>query len=168
MKRFILIAALICGSAISALAQKYMTIDSEKVFKSLSEYNSAINSIENKTKQEQEKVDQMFKDVENLYNSYMSQKAYMNESSRQQAENNILSKEKSAQEYQESVFGNNGTLMKYRLQLIQPIQKKVFAAIEQFAKANGYDLVIDKASNSQILFSATAIDRTQDIINTLK
>ena len=39
----------------------------------------------------------------------------------------------------------DGTLMKKRLELIQPIQKKVFDAISAYAKSHGYDLVLDSA-----------------------
>ena len=58
--------------------------------------------------------------------------------------------------------------MKKRLELIQPIQKQVFDAIDTYAKANGIDLVLDAASNPTLLFNSTAIDRTDAVIKTLK
>jgi Skp family chaperone for outer membrane proteins len=44
----------------------------------------------------------------------------------------------------------------------------VFGAIELYAKANGYDLVLDKASNASILYFNTSIDHTAQVIEALK
>ena len=65
-------------------------------------------------------------------------------------------------------FGNDGVMMKKRIELIQPIQKRVFSAIDNYAKAGGYDMVLDKASNATMLYCSEAVDHTQKIIELLK
>lgn len=168
MKRLILTAILLAASAGMAFAQKYVVVDSEKIFKSIEEYNTALTTLDNLSKQYQTTVDAKFKEVESLYNTYMSQKASLSAQSRNAYEQEILAKEKSATEYQESIFGNDGTIMKKRIELIQPIQKRVFAAIEQYAKAQGCDMVVDKASNAAILYCSDALDCTNAVISLLK
>jgi outer membrane protein len=98
----------------------------------------------------------------------MAQKNSLSASTRSTIEQQILQKEEEAQKYQQELFGENGTLMQKRMELIKPIQTKVFAAIEKYAKANGYDLVLDKASNASILYYGEAIDHTEKIIEELK
>ena len=167
MKRLILLAALLLtAGAISA--QNYIIVNSEKVFKSLDTYNTAISSLDELAKQYQSEVDAKFEAIEKLYNTYQSQKASLSASSRQARENEILSKEKGAQEYQESLFGQEGELMKKRLELIQPIQKQVFDTIEAYAKEVGADLVIDSSNNPTLLYTNPAIERTQQVIDALK
>jgi outer membrane protein len=151
-----------------ASAQNYMVVDSEKIFKSISEYNTALQSIENLSAQYQEKVDAKFKEVENLYNSYMQQRASLSLSAQQQQEQLILQREAEATEYQESLFGSDGELMKRRISLIQPIQERVFNTIESFSKQYGYDLVIDISANPTILYYSTKVDFTERIIEALK
>ena len=151
-----------------ASAQNYMVVDSEKVFKSITEYNNALNTIEDLAEQYQKNVDAKFDAVETLYNSYMQQRASLSESARQQYEQNILQKEAEATEYQESLFGTDGELMKKRLELIQPIQERVFNAIETFSKQYGYDLVIDISANPTILYYSSNVDYTERIIQALK
>ena len=168
MRRFILTLVMVVMAAGMALAQNYMVINSEKVFKSLSEYNTALEQIETLSESYQSQVDARFKEVETLYNSYMQQRASLPESSRQQYEQLILQKEAEATEYQESLFGTDGELMKRRLELIQPIQAKVFDTLEAFAKQYGYDLVIDIASNPSVLYYSEKVDFTQRIIEALK
>lgn len=167
MKRIILTAMFALATLGIASAQKYCIIDSEKVFKSLDEYNKAMTQLDELGKAYQTEVDNKYKSIESLYNNYMAQKASLSASTRSTIEQQILQKEEEAQKYQQELFGENGTLMKRRVELIKPIQTKVFAAIEKYAKANGYDLVLDKASNASILYSGEAIDHTAQIIEEL-
>lgn len=168
MRRVILAVVAVLFTAGVASAQNYMVVDSEKVFKSLAEYNSALEQIESLSKSYQEAVDAKFQEVERLYNAYMQQRASLSATSRQQVEQQILDLETKATEYQESLFGTEGELMKRRMELIQPIQNKVFTAIENFSKQYGYDLVIDIAANPTILYYSEKVNFTARIIETLK
>ena len=161
MKRLILIAAFILTAGTLA-AQNYIIVNSEKVFKSVAAYNKAISDLDELAKQYQEQVDAKFAEVEALYNAYMNQKASLSATTRQTRENAILAREKEAQTFQESLFGNDGALMK------KPIQKKVFAAIEAYAKQAGADVVLDSANNPTLLYTNPSVERTQQLIDILK
>ncbi|MBR1961848.1 MAG: OmpH family outer membrane protein [Alistipes sp.] len=168
MKRTILTLLFALATLGIASAQKYCVIDSEKVFKSLEEYNNAMTKLDELGKAYQAEVDNKYKSIESLYNSYMQQKEALSASTRASIEQQILQKEEAAQKYQQDMFGDNGELMKKRIELIKPIQTKVFGAIEKYAKDNGYDLVLDKASNASILYLNNAIDHTTQVIEYLK
>ena len=167
MKRLILIAAFVLSVGTLA-AQNYIIVNSEKVFKSIDAYNTALSTLDKLAEQYQDMVDAKFAEVETLYNNYMNQKASLTAATRQTRENDILAKEKAAQEYQETLFGNDGTLMKKRVEMIEPIQKKVFSAIEAYAKQVGADVVLDSANNPTLLYSNPSVDRTQQVIDVLK
>jgi outer membrane protein len=168
MRRVILAIVAVLFTVGVVSAQNYMVVDSEKVFKSLAEYNSALDQIETLSKSYQSAVDAKFQEVEQLYNSYMQQRASLSASSRQHIEQQILDLEAKATEYQESLFGTDGELMKRRMELIQPIQNRVFTAIENFSKQYGYDLVIDIAANPTVLYYSEKVNFTQRIIESLK
>lgn len=168
MKKMIIALMAVVMSVGVASAQNYMVIDSEKVFKSVAAYNEALEDIEKLATQYQDAVDKKFAEVENLYNNYMQQRSSLSMSAQQQYEQLILQKEAEATEYQESLFGTDGTLMNKRLELIQPIQERVFSVIESFSKQYGYDLVIDISANPTILYYSTKVDFTDRIIEALK
>lgn len=168
MKRVIFAVVAMLLTMGVASAQNYMVVDSEKVFKSLAEYNAALEQIETLSKSYQSAVDAKFKEVEDVYNNYMSRRASLSASSRQQIEQSILDMEAKATQYQESLFGTDGELMKRRMELIQPIQKRVFDAIENFSMQYGYDLVIDIAANPTVLYYSDKVNFTQRIIDALK
>ena len=167
MKRLILIAAFVLSAGTLA-AQNYIIVNSEKVFKSIDAYNTALSTLDKLAEQYQDMVDAKFAEVETLYNNSMNQKASLTAATRQTRENDILAKEKAAQEYQETLFGNDGTLMKKRVEMIEPIQKQVFSAIEAYAKQVGADVVLDSANNPTLLYSNPSVDRTQQVIDVLK
>ena len=167
MKRLILIAVFVLTTGTLA-AQNYIIVNSEKVFKSIDAYNTALSTLDKLAEQYQDMVDAKFAEVETLYNNYMNQKASLTAATRQTRENDILAKEKAAQEYQETLFGNDGTLMKKRIEMIEPIQKQVFSAIEAYAKQVGADVGLDSANNPTLLYSNPSVDRTQQVIDVLK
>ena len=167
MKRLILIAVFVLTTGTLA-AQNYIIVNSEKDFKSIDAYNTALSTLDKLAEQYQDMVDAKFAEVETLYNNYMNQKASLTAATRQTRENDILAKEKPAQEYQETLFGNDGTLMKKRIEMIEPIQKQVFSAIEAYAKQVGADVVLDSANNPTLLYWNPSVDRTQQVIDVLK
>lgn len=167
MKKLIF-AALFALVATAASAQNYIVVNSEKVFKSITAYNNAISELDKLAQSYQSQVDQKFEEVEDLYNAYQQQKAQLSTSTRQSFENAILAREKEATDLQESLFGDEGTLMKKRIELIKPIQERVFAAIEAYAKEIGAEVVLDSSNNPTLLYNAASVERTQQIINRLK
>lgn len=167
MKRFIFTTLLLLSMTTLA-AQNYIVVNSEKIFKSIDAYNAALTQLDELARQYQQQVDNRYEVIEQLYQNYMAQKASLSASVRQSRENDILEREKEAQEYQESIFGSEGTLMKKRQELIQPIQKRVFDAIENYAKQAGADAVLDASNNPTLLYSNPRIDRTQQVIDALK
>ena len=168
MRRFILVLTFMLGLSSVVSAQNYALVNSEKIFKSVESYNAAISELDKMAQEYQTEVDEKFKAVENLYNAYMQRKSQLSEASQAANEENILKKEQEATEYQESIFGTDGVLMKKRLELIQPIQKLVFATIEEFAKAKGYDMVLDISQNATMLYYSPKADHTEAIIAELK
>lgn len=168
MKKMILMLAMTIGLATVASAQNYAVVDSEKIFKSIEAYNTAITELDNLAEQYQKQVDEKFEAVETLYNTYMERKASLSEASQKANEENILKKEKEATKFQESLFGSEGELMKKRLEMIQPIQKKVFETIEQYAQQKGYDMIIDIAQNATMLYYSPKADKTEEIIKLVK
>ncbi|MBQ7952337.1 MAG: OmpH family outer membrane protein [Alistipes sp.] len=168
MKRIIIaLAAIVIGLG-AASAQKYIVVDSEKIFRSIAQYNSAISTLDAMARDYQSKVDAAYAKVESMYNTYVSQKQSMTEAARVAQEQAILDEERKVAEYQESIFGNDGLMMKKRIELIQPVQQKVFKAIDDYAKSGGYDMVLDTAANAAMLYHSEAVDHTNKIIELLK
>ena len=154
MKKFLLSCAVLFLAVGGAYAQSYIFVNSEKVFKSQNDYNTAIQQLDDLAKQYQKNVDDAYQTLEEAYSNYQAQKNYLSETKRAAKEQDVL--------------GPQGDLMKKRTELIKPIQDKVFAAINQYAEANKYTMVLDVVNNQTLLYYSPSLDKTQDIINLLK
>ncbi len=168
MKRLVVLFVALFASISALSAQNYMVVDSEQIFMSMPQYTEALSELESLAEGYQKKVDEQFAQIETLYNNYVVQRNSLTAADRTSRESEILRKEEAANEYQESIFSTEGVLMQRRIELISPIQKRVFAAIESYAKANGFDIVLDLASNATILYYNSSVDRTDAVIQALK
>ncbi len=155
-------------SVASIAAQNYMVVDSKAIFDSVEEYTQAITRIENLAKVYQAEVDKKFDAVESLYNSYMQRANSLSSADRSVYEAKISKAEDEATAYQESIFSNGGELFKKRIEILKPIQERVFGVIEAYAKSNNFDLVLDEAANSTILYKSSSVNRTEAVIKELK
>ncbi len=91
----------------------------------------------------------------------------MSEDLRRRREDEIVNKEKQVKELQRQRFGFGGELEKERTRLFQPIQDRIAKAIEAFAKAQGFDFIVDKGGEMAFLYANPALDKSNDIITRL-
>lgn len=167
MKKLIIATALFIATAFCASAQNFMVLNTETVFRSIQEYNDAMTSLDQLAENYQKQVDDAFAEVEQMFNDYQNQKAYLSQATRTQREDAIINREKEITSFQEQIFGQEGELLKKRIEMIKPIQDRVFSVINNYAEANGYEVVLDISSNPTILYYSPSADKTQTIIGLL-
>jgi len=167
MKRLFVILIL-TFAAYAGYAQRSIVIDTEKIFKSQNDYNTAMTRIETLSEQYQKRVDDQFDAIETMYNDYQRVRANLSEAQRRQREDAIINREREATRLQQDLFGPDGDLMRQRIDLLKPIQERVFGVIDRYARENGIDLVIDSASNPAYIYISDSINKTDEIINLLK
>jgi outer membrane protein len=56
-------------------------------------------------------------------------------------------------------------LYKKRKELVQPIQEKIYNAIESLAKTNNYAFVFDKSGGMTILYAKPKYDISDDVLD---
>ncbi len=76
----------------------------------------------------------------------------------------IKEKEYQVQKLQQLYFGSNGELYKKRQSLVQPIQEKIYQAVEELARKGNYGMVIDQAAAPVILWSQPKYDKSDKIL----
>jgi hypothetical protein len=84
-----------------------------------------------------------------------------------QRQKEIEDKEKAAKELQKKRFGYQGDLFQKREELIQPIQDKVYDAIQKIATTKAYDFVLDKSSGSVVMYANTKLNISDQVLQGL-
>jgi outer membrane protein len=140
------------GFAFTANAQRIAYVDVKVILESIDEYQKA-----------QADLDQ----VAATWRQEIAQEL-MSDDARRQKEDEIMEMEKRVREMQKDKFGPEGALFQRRKELVQPIQDRVYAAIEDYASDKGYDFIFDKSSSAGMLFASPSYDKTNEVLDRLK
>lgn len=145
-------------------AQKFALIDMEYILKNISSYETANQQLESVSKKWQAEVDKAQLEVQNMYKTYQSELVFLSPEQKTKKEEQIVAKEKVAQELRRKYFGPEGELFKMRESLIKPIQDDIYSAVKEVSDAKGYQLVIDRASATSVIFASPRIDISNEVL----
>lgn len=157
-----LVALLACFGSVRA--QKIGYINTENILSEIPAYVSAQQQLEALSDKYKAAIETELGKIETLYQNYQSNKNSMSSIQRQNAENEIISKERVVQEKQKIYFGEDGIMAKKAEELLTPIQKEVNKAIEDVAKLGGYDLILDLAAMQGVVYKKEALDLTEFVL----
>ena len=162
MKKFknTLLSVIVLCFTLIGNAQKIAVIDINAVLQELPEYLSAQQQLDEIAATWNQEIAAEYDKIKSLYNKYQAEQVLLSEEVKQQREEEIMQKEKIVRELQKRKFGAEGELFLKRREIVNPIQERVFAAIEEFAVDRGYDLVLDKAGSAGVLFVGEDYDKT--------
>lgn len=169
-KQFLAILVFCCFALLTtnSFAQRFAYVDTKYILEKLPDYKSAQIKLDDQAKAWQAEIDQKNEALKKMYTKYQAEEFLLSEDMKKQREEDIIKAENELKDLQKSRFGVNGDLFKKRQELIQPIQDKVFDAIQKLAENRQYDFVFDKASGgSAILYSNPKLDLSEEILKRL-
>jgi outer membrane protein len=162
-KSFLVIVALLLFIG-TAGAQKIGYINTESILSEIPAYTAAQSQLEALSDKYKAQIETELGKIETLYQNYQASRNSMSASQRQNAENEIISKERVVQEKQRIYFGEDGIMAKKAEELLAPIRARVDKAIADVARMGGYDLVIDLAAVQGVVYKNEALDLTQFVL----
>lgn len=167
MKKTLLFIGLFLTLAAGSYAQKFALIDMEYILKNIPSYEKANNQLEQTSKRWQNEVEKMQNEVQAMYKQYQSDLVFLAGNEKTKRENAIVAKEKELQTLRNKYFGAEGELFKRRQALIDPIQDEIYNAVKQLSTRNGYQLVLDRASATSVIFASPGIDISDEVLRML-
>jgi outer membrane protein len=165
MKKLILTIAVILSAFAVSVAQKYAYVDTDYILNNIPEYQDALDILDEFSIQWQKEIEAKFAEVDKLYKDYQAEAVLLPEDMKAQRENEIIQKEKEAKDLQKQRFGREGDLFSKRQELVQPIQEKIYNAIETIAETQNYAIVFDKAGSLSILYAKDKFDISDDVLD---
>lgn len=153
--------------AITANAQKYALIDMEYILKNVPAYERANEQLNQVSKKWQAEVEALNIEASTMYKNYQNEVVFLSQEQKQAKQEAIMNKEKEASELKKKYFGPEGELFKKREALMGPIQEEIYNAVKEVSDLRGYSLVLDRASNSGIIFGSPKIDISNEVLKKL-
>ncbi len=163
----VMITLLMVLTAMTASAQKFALIDMEYVLGHIPAYERANEQLNQTSKKWQAEVDAINSEASTMYKNYQNESMFLSEQQKKVRQDSIMGKEKQASDLRRKYFGPEGELFKKRESLLQPIQEEIYNTVKDVSELRGYSLVIDRASNSGIIFGSPKIDISNEVLDKL-
>jgi len=167
MKQKITILAALLLMTITASAQKFALVDMEYILKNIPAYERANEQLNQVSKKWQAEVEAISTEAQTMYKNYQNEVVFLSQEQKKKKQDEIMAKEKEAAKLKKKYFGPEGELYKKRSALIAPIQEEIYTAVKDIADLRGYQLVLDRASDSGIIFGSPKIDISNEVLQKL-
>ena len=119
------------------------------------------------SKKWQAEVEALNIEASTMYKNYQNEVVFLSQEQKKAKQEAIMNKEKEASELKKKYFGPEGELFKKREALMGPIQEEIYNAVKEVSDLRGYSLVLDRASNSGIIFGSPKIDISNEVLKKL-
>ena len=153
--------------AITAQAQKFALMDMEYVLKNIPAYERANEQLNQVSKKWQAEVEALNTQAATMYKNYQNEVVFLSKEQKAAKQEEIMLKEKEAADLKKKYFGPEGELFKMRESLMSPIQEEIYNVVKEISEQRGYSLVLDRASDSAIIFGSPKIDISNEILQKL-
>ena len=166
MKKIILMSLMLMAT-LGIGAQKFALVDMEYVLKNIPAYERANEQLNQVSKKWQAEVEALNTEATTMYKNYQNEVVFLSQEQKKARQEQIMKKEKAASELKRKYFGPEGELFKKRESLMTPIQEEIYNAVRDISELRGYSLVVDRASNSGIIFGSPKIDISNEVLQRL-
>ena len=167
MKKIIGTFLVIMLSSGMSIAQKFAFVDTDYILKSIPEYNAAKGELDKLSGDWQKEIEAKYSEIDKLYKAYQAESILLTDEMKKKRENEIVNKEKEVKDLQKSKFGVDGELFKKRMELVKPIQDKVYNAVKAVAEKSGLAIIFDKNSDLTMLYTSPKYDKSDDVLTYL-
>ena len=166
MKKIMLMLVM-AVAAVTANAQKFALMDMEYILKNIPAYERANELLNQVSKKWQAEVEAINTEATTMYKNYQNEVVFLSQEQKKAKQEQIMQKEKEAADLKKKYFGPEGELFKKRESLMSPIQEEIYNAVKEISDLRGYSLVLDRASDTSIIFGSPKIDISNEVLEKL-
>ena len=145
--------------------QKYAYVDTDYILQNIPEYGDAQEEINQMSVNWQKELKTLRDKLDQMKRDYQTESVLLSDDMKNKKAAAIAAKEQELAALQMQYFGPEGQLFTKRIELIQPIQEKVYNAINQVAQVKNYSFVFDKAAGTTILYCNDKFDISDDVLD---
>ncbi|MDY6250455.1 MAG: OmpH family outer membrane protein [Bacteroidaceae bacterium] len=164
MKKTFLFTALLTLMGLSVQAQKFALVDMEYIMSNIPAYEQANEQLNQTSRKWQAEVEAIENEAKTLYKNYQDEAPFLTAEQKKAREQAIIDKEKEATDLRKKYFAPQGELYKKRISLIEPIQTDIYNAVKSIAQSKNFQLIIDRASDSGVIFASPSIDISNEVL----
>lgn len=139
--------------AAAAQDQKLGYYESDFVLSKIPEYVGIEQRLKILSDGWKNEIQSMRLEIDNLEKDFTAKEILYTEEIKKEKIQEINSKKKELDIFIEQKFGPNGEYFKKQKELLEPIQRQVFAAVRSVAQRNGFDFVFDRSGDIYMVYA---------------
>lgn len=148
-------------------AQKFGYIDSEFLLNKHPDYKVVQSELEALSTQWKKEAQELEKEIKDMYASLQAEEVLLTEEMYQAKLDAIKEKQKEAVAFNNRVFGINGQYYQKQAELLQPLQSKIYDAIDRVCKRNNLAMLFDKAAGPLMIYTDPRHDYSEFVLEEL-
>ena len=155
------------GGFVVSSAQKIGVVDSDFILKSLPEYKEADERFNKQIKYWQMQLDSSQSNYNKKKELFDNERILLVGEPLKTREKEVADLEKKVQAHLKEKFTAQGEINTFRTKVVQPFQEKVWNAIRTIAEKNDLGIILDRSSDSSVLFTDKRYDYTKMVLDLL-
>lgn len=169
MKKIFLILPLLIIFSSSLIAQlKIGYVDSDSIMDNLPDVQDARQKLDAMIREWQNEIKRMESEYNKKKDDLDKRNLIMTDQTRAEAHKELTELENKISTFRDQKFGANGELFQKQDELMNPVQNKVFNAIQEIAADEDLDFVFDRSGDIMLLYAKPDYDITAKVLEKLK
>jgi len=167
MKKFLCstIILLWVGFEVSnAQNQKIGFIDSEEIMQNMPEYSGVEQRLNLLSENWRQEIRELEEELAELQEDFEAREVLFTDEVREERLQEIEAKSTELDQLIESRFGPEGEYFTRQKELLEPIQRQIYEALNRVAERDDFDFVFDRAQDSRMLFASEQWNLTEDVM----
>lgn len=166
-KLFVIFCAVMMTLNLAAKGEQVVLVDMDYIMSAIPAYETANEQLEQISKKWQKEIEAILLEVQTMYKNYQTELVFLSDEMKKKREDEIIAKEKEANDLKRKYFAPDGELYKKREALVKPIQDEIYNAVQEICEQQGYQVVLDKSSTNNLIFASPKIDISDQLLEKL-
>jgi outer membrane protein len=156
---------LVLAAAFPVNAQsKIGYINSETIMQTLPEAIDAQKSLDALVAGWEAELQKMQGEWKKKFDEFDKRKLILTDQVRADQERQLRELDQSITDFRNRKFGQNGELFQKQNDVMKPVQNKMFKVLEDVAKEDGFDYIVDRSGQVLLLYANEKLDLTQKVL----
>lgn len=157
----------VVSTSLKAQEQKIGYVDTDYILSHMSEYEGIEQQLSSISTEWKNQLEELEQEIKQLQKDYQSKDILYTDEQKTKKKQEIQNKIEERQQYLDQKFGAEGEFFQKQKELLEPIQRKVFEAINVVAENQNFDFVFDRAQESNMLYGEEEWNLNEEVLQEL-
>lgn len=154
-------------TVVKAQQQKIGYVDTDYILSQMPEYEGIEQQLRSISSEWNKQLKEMDAKIKQMREDFQSKKVLYTEEQKEEWKQRIESKVAARRQFMEEKFGAKGEYFQKQKELLEPIQRSVFEAVQTVASREKVDFVFDRAQNTGLLYGNEEFNFNDEVLQEL-